>query len=453
MGLILDKAPPYSKEAEAAVLGAMILDTEAVLKVVEILPTPECFYRKDHAVIFEIVRGMVDRDVPVDVVSVAEELRKRSQLEAIGGGSFLAGLIDSISTAAHCEHYAGIVRELWVLRTLALAGVRMAQDAYAADAQADEILDAAERQVFALAQGAESTQTATLENDVHAIIDKIDNMGETRNAVTGLATGFAEFDKVTSGLQNGNLIVLAARPGMGKTSLALNFVENMCVRGGKPVLLFSLEMSRQELCWRLIAAHAGVDLWKLRTGFIKRNEMAGVVAAAEKVAAAPVYIEDRTDISALAMRSKARRLGARLAHSGQRLGMVVVDYMQLMSSGRSKESRQVEVADISRSLKALAREMDVPVLALSQLNRGPEDRTRDGRPHLADLRESGAIEQDADLVAFIYRPAFYQSGSDDEAKAKAKLIVAKHRNGPTAEVDLYFHRQMTKFVEMEREAN
>jgi replicative DNA helicase len=436
-----DRIPPHSLEAEVSVLGACLISENAVASSTELLQ-PDDFYRNAHRVVFEAIAELSKASEPVDAVSVTEWLSRRGRLEEVGGATALYDLTEQVPTAANAAYYARIVRDRALLRRLIDAGTQVAQLGYESEEDVTRTVDRAETLVFDLARTRTRSEVEPLKDLLNASYEKLEMLAKDRSEVTGLATGLDDFDRLTSGLQPQNLVIVAARPSMGKSGLALGISRYVAADLRRPVLFFSLEMSKVELANRLLSSEAKVDSGKLRTGRLEDRDWRAVGDALGRLNLAPLFIDDTPSISLMEIRAKARRLKQR----EKDLAMIVVDYLQLMQTdGRRPESRVQEVAEMSRGLKMLAKEMDIPVIALSQLSRQPESRT-DKRPMLSDLRESGAIEQDADIVAFIYRDEVYDSESAD--KGIAELIVAKHRNGATDNVRLAFLGHYATFANL-----
>jgi replicative DNA helicase len=438
----LRRVPPQSLEAEQSVLGGILLENTALDRVVGLLG-PEDFYREAHRRIFRAMLELAERNEPVDLVTLAEALRVRGELAEVGGGAYLAELAERVPTAANVVTYARIVRDRSILRGLIAAATDIATRGYDAPADVGALLDDAERRIFAIADREVRPAFVRIENVLTDTIKLIERLYEQKQAVTGVPTGFTDLDRLTAGLQPSDLIIIAGRPSMGKTAFALNIAAHAAMHAGCGVAIFSLEMSKEQLAMRLLCAEAQVDLARVRTGHLTDREFPRLAMAAGRLAEAPIYIDDTPALSVLELRAKARRLKR---EPRARLGLIVVDYLQLMRSAEGKDSREQEISEISRSLKALAKELDVPVIALSQLNRQVENRNPP-KPRLADLRESGAIEQDADVIAFIYRDEVYNEDSDK--KNIAEIIVAKQRNGPTDSVELTFRREFTAFYNLE----
>ncbi len=437
-----DRQPPYSPEAEVSVLGGMLIDRDAVARAVEVVDD-SMFYREAHRRLYRAMQRIFERGEVIDPVTVAEELRKTGELEGAGGLEYVAELLDAVPTAANIEYHARIVREKALLRRLIEAASTIIRDVYDQGERAvEEVMDQAEQRVFQVAKAHSREGFVWIKDILWPTFEHIERLQESGGGVTGVPTGFADLDRMTTGLQKGDLVIVAARPAMGKTSWVLNAAQTAAIEHQKSVAIFSLEMSKEQLVQRFLCAEGRVDAQKLRRGRLSPDEYQRLAAAAGHLNAAPIWIDDSPGSTVLEMRAKARRLKAE-----SQLDMLVVDYMQLMSSGGRHDNRTQEVSEISRGLKGLARELEVPVIALSQLSRAPEQRT-DHRPQLSDLRESGSIEQDADLVMFLYRPEYYFGPEDKDGNSlegKSELIVSKQRNGPTGVVDLFFHKNYTRF--------
>jgi len=433
--------PPQNLEAEESVLGAMLLSPGAIDAVTEIL-SAEDFYRESHGTIFSTCRRLYQLGEPVDAITVVDALEERSELEGVGGKAKLHELAALVPATANAAHYARIVREMATLRGLVRAGSEIARLGQERPGETGDLVDRAEQIVFELAQQRVTGDFSHIEALLKESFERIMHLYEAGAEVTGIHTGFKELDKLTSGFQPGNLIVIAARPSMGKSSLALNMAQNLAVRHETPVALFTPEMSKSEVTQRMMCGEARVELQALRTGKLRPEDWPRLTAACDKLMKAPIWVDDTGSITMGEIRSKARRLKSR----EPKLGLIIVDYLQLMSSGGNVENRVQEVSQISRSLKVLARDLDVPILALSQLSRAVEQR-HDKRPILSDLRESGSIEQDADLVGFIYRDEYY-NGEESESQGVAELILAKHRNGPTDTVKLSWLKRYAKFTDL-----
>ena len=433
---IFQNVPPHDDAAELAVLGAMFLDREAASLALEML-TGEDFYRPDHRQVFEAAEELYYSGVPIDMITVKNKLEEKQVFEQIGGLPFLANISTSVGSSANMRHYAAIVEEKSVLRRLIRTANNISQMSYEGKTDVNAIMDTAEKGIFDIMQNRHSDQFHHIRDIAVDSIEKIEDIYRSKGKLTGVPTGFVDFDQKTAGLQKSDLILLAARPSMGKTAFALNIIQNAAIRSNVPTAVFSLEMSREQLVNRMLCSEAMLDAQRLRTGELTDSDWADLIQAMGPLSQAPIYIDDTPGVTPMEVRSKCRRLKVEKG-----LGLIVIDYLQLMSGNSRNDSRQQEISEISRSLKAIAREMEAPVIALSQLSRACEQRA-DHRPMLSDLRESGAIEQDADVVAFLYRDEYYFP--DTEKKNQAELIIAKHRNGPTGTVDLTWMGQYTKF--------
>lgn len=436
-----ERIPPQNIEAEQSVLGAMLISREAIDKAGEIL-TEDDFYRQDDRIIFSAIMDLHSRNEAVDLVTVTEELRKMGKLDAIGGTATITALSNAVPTAANVVYHAKIVEEKALRRQLINAATEVVAEGYEEDEDIAQTIDQAEQKILAVANRKHANGVTKIKDVVKSAMARIEELYDSKEAYTGLPTGFTDFDKMTSGLQPSDLIIVAARPSMGKSSLVLNIAEHVALKGGKSVAFFSLEMSKEQLVQRLLCSQAQIDASRLRIGQLQENEWPNLVMAADKLSNAKIMLDDTPGMTALEMRSKARRW-----KNENGLDLIIVDYLQLMqgSSKRSSDNRQQEMSEISRSLKGLARELNVPVIALSQLSRSVEQRTSK-RPMLSDLRESGALEQDADIVCFIYRDDYYNPDTDQ--KNVAELIVAKHRNGAVGTIPLYFRKDITRFYDL-----
>jgi len=436
---ILDRLPPQNLDAETSVLGAMLLDKDAIANAIERI-SPDYFYKEANSRIYSAVVELYDANQPVDIVTLSEHLKKKKALESVGGAAYISSLIDAIPSAANVAHYLNIVREKALLRRLIQAASGIVGRCYEGGEDINEVLDDAERQIFEISQRRGSRGFVKVGDLIKHSIETVESLYQKKEYVTGVPSGYTDLDTVTAGFHPSDLIILAARPSMGKTSLALNIVENAAINNNIPCALFSLEMAREQLVLRMLCSHARVSAQNVRTGFIsEKHDFPKLVNAAGKLSSAPIFIDDSPSLSALEMRAKARRL---VATSG--VGLIVIDYLQLMrASGRRAENRQQEISEMSRSLKALARELNVPIIVLSQLNREAEARP-DHRPRLSDLRESGAIEQDADVVLLLFREEYYEP-DNEEVKGGAEVIVAKQRNGPVGNIKLTFIEECTHF--------
>ena len=422
-----------------AVLGAMLLEEEALMQAAELLEA-EAFYKEAHRKLFAIFLELYKHNRPVDLVTVTDELRKQNALEDIGGPSYLAGLTSVVPTAANVEHYCRIVKEKAVLRALITAGHQMVKASYDGAVEPDALLDQSEQRIFEIASKKVKQDATPIKELIKSSIETIDNLYQRKGFITGLPTGFAELDQLSAGLQSGELIIVAGRPAMGKSSFALCLAEHVALVQRVPVAVFTFEMSKDHVVQRMLCSHARINAHNVRTGTLSKEDWVKLTQAAGKLSEAPVFIDD-VGYSILELRAKSRRLKAR--HG---VGLVIVDYLQLMedpSSSRRAENRQQEVALISRGLKGLARELNIPVIAVSQLSRAPEQRET-SRPRLSDLRESGSLEQDADVVLFLFREEYYRP-DDDALKGMAEVIIAKQRNGPTGTVKLVFLKEYTRF--------
>jgi replicative DNA helicase len=437
---ILKRVPPQNIEAEQSVLGAILLDNDAINQAIEIL-TSEDFYRESHREVFRAMVALSERNQPVDAITLTDALRTGGVLEAVGGAGYIAELAACVPTAAHAGHYARIVREKALLRSLASISTEIASGAYDAPANVDEYLDESEHRIFEISERRIRQSFHSMPELTRESIRLLERLYERKELVTGVPTGFLDLDRLTAGLHAADLIVIAARPSMGKTALALNIAAHAATecepRVG--VALFSLEMSKEQVVLRMLCAEGRVDSSKARAGYLGERDFPKLAQAAARLSEAPIFIDDSSDTSPIVLKAKCRRL---MRERNANLGLIIIDYLQLMRSARPGESREKEIAEISRSLKALAKELKVPVVALSQLNRQVETRP-DRRPLLADLRESGAIEQDADVIAFIYRDEMYHRDSRDPGVAE--VIIAKQRNGPTGTAKLTYLTQFTRF--------
>lgn len=439
------RVPPHSDEAEISVLGGMLLEETAVDRAVEILSS-EDFYQPAHREIFEAIVRLRDQGHAPDALAVREELRRRGVLETAGGEEYLARIVEIVPTAANLAYHGRIVLDAAVKRRLITTGTGIVEDAFDSAEDSDQLLNRAEERIFRLSDRRFKKSFTPINELLQGAVMQLESLAGRGEAVTGAPTGFADLDDITAGFQLSDLIIVAGRPSLGKTSLALSVAANASIVNELPVALFSLEMSTEQLVQRLISMEAGVSLKRLRTGDARPDQWKAVADACDRLRRAAIFIDDTALLSPLEMRAKARRL--KQQHD---IGMVIVDYLQLMESGKRAESRQQEITEISRSLKALAKELNIPVVALSQLSRAPEQRT-DQRPRLADLRESGAIEQDADLVLFLYRDKASQpdSGETIGGPVVTEILVGKNRNGPTGAIQLLFHGECMRFSDYDR---
>jgi len=438
-----DRQPPYSEDAELAVLSAMLMDQDAIMRAVEILDD-SMFYVERNRRVFRAMASITQQGTVVDPLTLAEELSRKGELEAAGGKEYLGFLVDAVPTAANVEYHAKIVREKAIVRSLIQVSTGIVTDAFAGQHTAAELLDAAESRIFQVSQQRQNEGFTRIKELMWPAMERIEALQKGGKTITGVASGFSDLDEITSGFQPADLIIVAARPSMGKTAFTLNIAQYAAIEHNVPVAFFSLEMSKEALVQRMLTSEARVDAQRLRKATLRDDDLPRLARAAGILSGAPVWIDDTPGITLLEMRSKARRLKV-----DANIGLVIVDYLQLMSGPSNSESRQQEVSQISRGLKALAKELSVPVVALSQLSRAPELRTGENkRPQLSDLRESGAIEQDADLIMFLYRQEFYDGPTDKDGNSlegKSEVIVGKQRNGPTGIVNLFFHKHYTRF--------
>ena len=427
--------PPHDLAAEKSVLGALLIDKDSIIKVIEIL-RPQHFYRQAHADVFQAILNLFERREPADLVTVPAELRALGTLESSGGVSYLTDLVNSVPTTANIESYARIIKEASVKRNLITAAARINEMVFEA-ADIGSILDQSEQLLYSVASDRLRQDFVPIKETLEITFERLDELSKNKGELRGVSTGLRTLDKMLSGLQRENLIILAARPSVGKSSFAINIAQHASITKKSGIAIFSLEMGRESIVDRMIASQAGIDSWRISTGNLEQEDFEKYGIAAGELAEAPIFIDDTPGLSVLDMRTKARRL--LLEH---KIDLVIVDYLQLVK-GENSESRVQEVSAISQGLKNLARELKVPVLALSQLSRAVEQRGGDKKPQLSDLRDSGSIEQDADIVMFLYRP-------NEEDRTTVKLNVAKHRNGPTGELDLFFKGEYTRFYEVER---
>ena len=439
--VILDKVPPQNIEAEMAVLGSLLIDEAAVSAAIEFLDV-DSFYKDIHRRIFEAILDLYNANKAIDLITLTDELKRKSMLEEIGGVSFLTALANSVPTAANINHYISIVKEKSTLRALITNSTRIVSSCYEGEGNIDEIVDNAEKLIFEVRDRRPRANFFHLKEIIKDSIEKIDMLYQKKSHVTGIPTGFIDFDLKTAGLQPSDFIVIAGRPSMGKSALAISIAEYASVAEKVPLVIFSLEMSKEQLVQRMLCAHARVDAHKVRTGYLAPSDWPRLTAAAGKLSEAPIFIDDTPAISVMELRAKARRFKAQ-----QDIQLIILDYMQLMRGSGNPDSRQQEISDISRALKELARELRVPVVAISQLSRAVESRA-DHRPQLSDLRESGAIEQDADVVVLILREDYYNPTSDNQGMAE--IIIAKQRNGPVGSLRLAFIKEYTRFENLAR---
>ena len=437
----LSKIPPQHLEAEEFVLGAILIDNQAMNKVLEVL-SPSAWYREAHRKIFQAMIELTEVNEAIDQVTVSECLRRRNELDQIGGAAYLAKLVAQVPTAANVRHHAKIVQEKALLRNLITVATDIVASGYRDSEKVEDLIDQAERSIFEIAERKMRPSFVPVREIVKASFETIERLYEKKERVTGVPTGFTDLDEMTSGLQPSDLIIVAGRPSMGKTALALSIAQYAAIEKRETVAIFSLEMSKEQLVLRMLCSEARVDAHKLRSGFLGRTDWPKLTSAAGRLAEAPIYIDDSPAMTVLEMRAKARRLKAERG-----LGLVIVDYLQLMRGRGGADNREQEISDISRSLKALAKELAIPVIALSQLSRAVETRGGDKKPQLSDLRESGAIEQDADVVMFIFREEVYRQ--TEENRGVADILLRKQRNGPTGEFQMAFIDRYTRFENLE----
>ncbi len=436
--LHLDKLPPQNLEAEQSVLGAILIDNNALTRALEILD-PEDFYKISHRKIFFAMTELFDKNEPIDLITLTDQLKKNDELEPVGGLSYLSQIVNMVPTAANVKYHSHIVREKALLRGLLMSANEIAGKVYEDNLDAEDLVDYAERSVFKISDKRVKSSFVTLRDVIRDSFEMIEHLYDKKETITGVASGFRDLDDLTTGFQKGDLIVVGGRPSMGKTAFALNVAQHVGLEMKEPVAIFSLEMAKEQLAIRMLCAEAMVNSNSIRKGFIKKEDWHKLTSAASNLTGAPVFIDDTSGITVLELRAKARRL--KIEHG---LSLVIVDYLQLMRGKGSFERREQEISDISRSLKALAKELSVPVIAVSQLNRSVEQR-RPPKPILADLRESGAIEQDADVILFLYRDEVYNK---EAKRGHAEVIIAKQRNGPTGTVNLAFMSSCTRFLNM-----
>lgn len=434
----LYKLPPQNIEAEQSVLGSILLENSAVNKVLEVLSAGD-FYNEAHRKIFNVTVELSERNEPVDLITLSNALKDRSMLDSVGGTTYLASLVDNVPSAANVANYARIVKEKAILRGLITSATEIIDNCFETGSDVDNILDKAEHSIFEISENKVRQDYFPIRDIIKDSFRSIEDLYSRQQLITGVPTGFEKIDDLTAGLQKSELIIIAGRPSMGKTAFALNIALHAAMEAQIPSAIFSLEMSKEQLAFRLLSSEAKVDAQRLRKGFLGETDWPKLTTAAGRLSEAPLFIDDTAAITVLEMKAKSRRLKA-----DRGLGLIVVDYIQLMRAGSKHDSREQEISDISRSLKALAKELRVPVIALSQLNRQVENRTN-RRPQMADLRESGAIEQDADVIAFIYRDEVYNKSDDNIDKGTAEIIIAKQRNGPTDTVKLAFVDKYTSF--------
>jgi replicative DNA helicase len=446
-GTEIGKIPPQALDLEEAVLGAIMVEKDAIIAVSEVLK-PECFYKESHQIIFKAILDLSSRIEPIDLLTVSEELRRKEKLDEIGGAPFLAQLTTKVGSAAHLEYHSKIIAQKYIQRELIRVATDIQNKSFDEDVDVDELLDYSEMELFKVAEGNIKSDTLPISNIVMKAIKQIEEAGKREDGLSGVPSGFTDLDRLTSGWQRSDLIIVAARPSMGKTAFVLSMARNMAVDHKVPVAFFSLEMSNIQLVNRLIVSESGLSSEKIRNGKITQDEWTQLTVKIKNLSEAKIFIDDTPALSIFEFRAKCRRLKAQ--HD---IGVVVIDYLQLMTGpAETKGNREQEVSTISRSLKAIAKELNVPILALSQLNRSVETRGGNKRPQLSDLRESGAIEQDADVVTFIHRPEYYGLLEDEDGNSTlgvAELIVAKHRNGAVEDVRLRFQKEMARFSDLD----
>ncbi len=436
------KIPPQNLDAEKSLLGAVLIDEETLADISEHV-TAKDFYEKRHGIIFSGMMRLYEKHKPVDLLTLTDELKRKNEVESIGGSAYLTELTNYVPTAAHAEAYAELVAQKAVRRRLIKASTEISELGYNEDTTTQELLEKAEAELFSVSDQSLKQDLVSIESILTESFDRMEELHRNKGTLRGVRTGYRDLDNMTAGLQRSDLIILAARPAMGKTTLVTNLAYNVATIAKQPVLFFSLEMSKEQLVDRMLADASGVDAWNIRTGNLSDDDFSKLSEAMGEMAEAPIFIDDTPGMTVLEIRTKARR-----AMHEQPLGLIIVDYLQLMQgSGRSDGNRVQEVSEISRGLKLIARELNVPVIALSQLSRSVESRSPQ-IPQLADLRESGSIEQDADIVMFIYREAYYNP--ETERENITDLIIAKHRNGPTGKIELYFHPERLRFMSLDR---
>ena len=443
--LLEEKVPPQALDAEMAVLGSMLMEGDAVERALDILK-PEHFYKDSHKKIFAAIKNLADKGQAVDLVTLTEELKTQNLLLQVGGELYLADLINKVSTAAHVEHYANIVHKKFLVRDLIKTATSLVQESYKEEEEPEKLIDIAQEQIFKLSQKQDLKGFVASKDLAVEVMEMIEKAHLDKNPVKGVPTGFTEFDFKTGGFRKSDLIILGACPSQGKTALALNIAHHACVNTGVPTAIFSLEMGRHSIYERMLCSAAMAEVHLVRNGFFPRSKWKDLTRELARLAEAPLFIDDTPGITITELRMRSRRLANELSKQGKTLGLIIIDYLQLIRSSGRAESRQQEVSEISRMLKELARNLNVPVLALSQLSRKNEDKGRqDNKPQLSDLRESGSIEQDADVVALIHRDGYYKR-DDESLKRKATLIIAKQRNGPVGEIPLNFLMEYTLFT-------
>ena len=434
----IDRLPPQNIEAEQSILGAILIDNDALPKALEVID-PDDFYKQSHRKIFQAMVELFEKSEPIDLITLSDHMKRGDELDAVGGISYLSSLVNMVPTAANIKYHSKIVREKGLLRYLLRSTTEIASRVYEDSLEAEELVDYAEKSIFDISDKRVKASFVTLKEVIKGSFEMIEHLYDKKETITGVPSGFPDLDELTTGFQKGDLVVIGGRPSMGKTALALNIAQHVGLESREPVAIFSLEMAKEQLAFRMLCSEAMVNSSSIRKGFIKKEDWHKLTAAASKLTGAPIFIDDSSSITVLELRAKARRL--KMEHG---LSLVIVDYLQLMRSRGSFERREQEISDISRSLKALAKELNIPVIAVSQLNRVVEQR-KPPKPILADLRESGAIEQDADVILFLYRDEVYNKDNPAN-KGEAEVIIAKQRNGPTGIVNLAFNSSCTRFL-------
>jgi replicative DNA helicase len=435
--------PPQNLDAESSLIGSILIDKDAIIRVADLV-TPDDFYASRNAIIYAAIMDLYEKRLPLDLLTLSNRLREVNELENVGGAAYLAELTSGVPTAAHAAQYANIVAHKATLRRLITAAGDITNYGYDESAPLDQLLDRAEQTIFEVSQKNLKQNFIPIRSVLDESFERLNDLHSNKGKLRGTPTGFRDLDKLLAGLQNSDLFILAARPSIGKTTLVMNLAHHIAAREGIPVGFFSLEVSKEQLIDQLLSIESGIDSWKLRTGALEEQDFARLADAMGQLSEAPLYIDDSATINVMEMRTKARRLQAE-----QGLGLVIVDYLQLISGGGRNEGRTQEVSEISRGLKGLARELNVPVIALSQLSRAVESRTPPV-PQLSDLRDSGSIEQDADVVAFLYRPWYYDKEQDENIM---QVLVRKHRNGPIGDVELYFHPEKRRYTDVDYHHN
>jgi replicative DNA helicase len=434
----IDRLPPQNVEAEQSIIGAILIDNEALPKALEIIDADD-FYKTSHRKIFRSMVELFDRNEPIDLITLTDYMKRSDELDAVGGVSYLSSLVNMVPTAANIKYHSKIIREKGLLRSLLRSATEIASKVYEDNLEAEEMVDYAEKSIFDISDKRVKASFVTLKEVIKGSFEMIEHLYDKKEAITGIPSGFRDLDELTTGFQRADLIIVGGRPSMGKTAFSLNIAQHVGLESREPVAIFSLEMAKEQLAFRMLCSEAMVNSNSIRKGFIKKEDWHKLTGAASKLTGAPIFIDDSSGINVLELRAKARRL--KMEHG---LSLVIVDYLQLMRGKGNFERREQEISDISRSLKGLAKELNVPVIAVSQLNRSVEQR-RPPTPILADLRESGAIEQDADVILFLYRDEVYNKDNPAN-KGEAEVIIAKQRNGPIGKVNLTFNASCTRFL-------